>query len=155
MRLLKRLLFVLIGPLSLTLVSCAELQTKINDACHAVDTQIDQSGISWENAKATASIDKVVADCVPLKNGDTYSLLVTAKVSTKIDDAYAVSVYGPLTDAVRFEALSTNGAVIAHDKVSYKVPRLLRAENVSVAFRGLAASEIKHIGKIVVGWSFE
>jgi len=89
-----------------------------------------------------------------MKGALSYKLVTTAKVTTRIDEIY-FPLYSPLNDAIRFEALSANGVVIAHDTVSYKVPRLLRIENVTVSFKDLAESEISSIQKVIVGWSYQ
>jgi hypothetical protein len=136
------------------LSSCEQLSTNLASSCHDIETSIRQKGITWENAKSQASIDQVVVECLPLKDASNYKIVATAKVTTTIDDVL-FPLYGPLTDAIRFEALSEKGAVIAGGDVSYKVPRLQRAENVSMTFRDLSASEVSRITKIVVGWSFQ
>ena len=134
--------------------SCDRLDTELTSSCHEITTSIDQNSIKWERAESQASINEVVVECFTIKDASSYNLVATAKVSTKIDDVL-FRLNGPLTDAIRFEALSAKGVVIAHEKIPYAVPRLLRTENVSARFKDLSASEIKSVTKVVVGWAFE
>jgi len=136
------------------LCSCDRLGTELTSSCHEIETSIPSKAIRWETANSAASIDEVVVECLPLKDASSYRIVATAKITTQIDEVF-FKIASPLTDAIKFEALSAKGVVIGHGEVSYKMPRLRRTENVSAVFTDLSASEVRSITKVVVGWSYE
>ena len=137
-----------------SLCSCDRMNTEMTSSCHEIEGSVDQETITWERAKSQASIGTVVIECLPLKDTSTYKIVATAKVTTTIDNTL-FGIYGPLTDAIRFEALSAKGVVVGLEEASYGMPRLLRKENVSVTFKDLFPSEVRSITKIVAGWSYK
>jgi hypothetical protein len=105
------------------LCSCERLNTQLTSSCHEIEASIEPWTVRWETAKSQAVIDKVVVECLPLKDTSSYEIVATAKVTTKINEEL-FQIYGPLTDAIKFEAMSSKGVVIGHEKISYKMPRL-------------------------------
>jgi len=136
------------------LCSCDQITTEMSSSCHTIGSSIDQKVINRETAKSQASIDSVVVECLPLKDAASYKFIATAKITTKIEEG-SFQNYGPLTDAIRFEALSSNGTVIGREEVNYRMPRLIRSENVTAVFKDLSAAEMKSITKVVAGWIFQ